>query len=330
MIDTLIFWNVLLVLTLIMHALFILVEMASLSMNRIRIAYLSSKDIVWAKKLSFLLARSYRLFGTVMIGTNLTLQLHSYCARSFYSSSGISPDWAPLLQICMIVIFAQLLPSIIGRKMGSLFLQKGIPLFYLSYRLFSPLIYICTLITRLKYILKRKKWKRDIPALSAEELPSLLAKEKKKKPFESLVTNFFKLHEKEIRKVALPLNCLISIEGSLTVQEACALLPPNTNFLLVKNKGSLSGIVEIRTLIQSTLTAPLNSIKKDPWILHGGMSVRSALTKFKSHREEIGIVTNMKNIPIGYLTLDDLLKEFTTQSYERTYETSCFLNTHSA
>jgi putative hemolysin len=314
MIDTIVFWNLLILSTLVFQAFFIMLEMASLSANRIRIAYLSSKNERWATRLNFLLARPYRLFGTVMIGANLALQLHSFFARSFYTSIGIEPDWAPFLEIAMIVLFAELIPSIIGRTKGLTIAKWGVPTLYFFYRLFSPLIFACTLVTRIKYIIKRKEWKRDIPSLSAEELPELLSTTQKKEPFEILITNFFQLHEKEVRIIAYPLHYLYSAESHMKVQEALKSVPKGASYILVREKGVPSGIIKTAELLQSHESISLKSIQKELWVLQGSLTVRRALTMFKSHQQELAIVKNEKNIVVGFLTLEALLNELTSSS----------------
>lgn len=87
-----------------------MLELAAVSFNRVRLEYYVSKKIKRAVWLHYLLQKPSRLFGTVMLGVNVALQVGSQSAREFYSSIGLDPNWAPLSQVFLVVILAELTP----------------------------------------------------------------------------------------------------------------------------------------------------------------------------------------------------------------------------
>lgn len=90
------FFLFLIILSLIVEGFFSMMEMACVSFNKVRLHYYVTKGNHKAKWISFLLSRPTRLFGTTLIGVNIALEFGSECARRFYMSLGLSPDWAPI------------------------------------------------------------------------------------------------------------------------------------------------------------------------------------------------------------------------------------------
>lgn len=311
MIITIVVWTTLLLITLLIQASFTMVEMAGVSLNRIHIAYLSKKGETWAKRLNLLLARPYRFFGTVMVGANLALQFHSLCARTFYERIGLQPDLAPLIQVFIVVLFAELLPSILGRRYQERIARLGIPIMFLCYRLFSPIIFVCTVLSRIKYIFKTKEWKRDIPSLSIEELPILLSDEKKQNPFQLLISNLFQTHEKEVRHSALSLSHLFKVDSQQRAQTVAMNLPQGIEYILMLEDGKPKGILNVSTILNAPADAAIGELERECWTIQGSSTVRRALSMFLSHQEQVALITNQKNQMIGYLTLDVLLSELT-------------------
>ncbi|MES2274306.1 MAG: DUF21 domain-containing protein, partial [Chlamydiota bacterium] len=60
--------------------------------------------------------RPSRLFGTTLIGINTALVFGSECARHIYESVHLDPDWAPLTQVLLVVIFGELAPMFAARR----------------------------------------------------------------------------------------------------------------------------------------------------------------------------------------------------------------------
>ena len=119
---------------------FSMMEMACVSFNRVRLQYYLTKSNKKASYINFLIRRPYRLFGTVMLGVNIALQIGSESSRRCYSLLGIPPEYAPATQIFLVVIFAELLPLAISRKIPEKIALKGAPILYCAHHLFYPLI----------------------------------------------------------------------------------------------------------------------------------------------------------------------------------------------
>src|SRR5271168_1923794 len=110
------FWLSLTILCIAVQGVYSMLELASVSFNRVRLEYYVAKKIKRAMWLHYLLQKPSRLFGTVMLGVNVALQIGSQTSREFYSSVGLDPDLAPLTQVFLVVILAELTPLFAARR----------------------------------------------------------------------------------------------------------------------------------------------------------------------------------------------------------------------
>ncbi len=116
-------------LSIIMLAFYSMTEMACVSFNKVRLQYYVSKGMKRAIWLNALLQHPSRLFGTTLIGVNIAMFFGSEFSRQFYSSIGLNPDWSPLTQVILVVIFGELAPMFAARRYPEHVSILGIPPF---------------------------------------------------------------------------------------------------------------------------------------------------------------------------------------------------------
>ena len=126
------FFLFLMIASLIVQGFYSMLEMACVSFNRVRLQYFASQKSKRAQWLSYLLNRPTYLFGTTLIGVNTALQFGSECSRRFYETLGLSPDWAPLSQVFIVLIFAELVPMFAARRFAESISMLGIPIIYIT------------------------------------------------------------------------------------------------------------------------------------------------------------------------------------------------------
>lgn len=171
-------WKFYLLLTLLFiatQAVFAMLEMATICFNKVRLQYWVSQGKRRAKWLSHLLSRPGLLFGTVLIGINASLLIGSECSRRLYEAMGYSPDWAPLSQIFIVILFAELIPMFAGMRYAEHAAMLGVPLLYVSSIILRPLIWVIDLICNLVNRLLGSPRKEGL-FLSREELQYLFEK----------------------------------------------------------------------------------------------------------------------------------------------------------
>ena len=145
-------WLFFLLLTLIcivIHGFFSMFEMAAVSFNKIRMHYFVNKNYKRAIWLSHLLDKPSRLFGTTLIGVNTFLQIGSEASRRFYESLNLNPDIAPITQIIVVLIFAELSPMFAARRYSEHVAMLGIPIIIFTSKILTPVIILIDWIAHL-------------------------------------------------------------------------------------------------------------------------------------------------------------------------------------
>lgn len=174
MTSTALWWLFFNLLSIFLLGFYSMMEMACVSFNKIRLHYYVYKGNKRAKWLNYLLHHPFRLFGTTLIGVNVSMVVGSECAREFHSAVGLDPDLAPLSQVILVVIFGELAPMFAARLFPEYIAMMGVPLIYASAKLLSPALKLIGLISNLvNFFIKGKSHDADI-FLSQEELQNIL------------------------------------------------------------------------------------------------------------------------------------------------------------
>lgn len=299
------------------HGFYSMLEMASVSFNRVRLQYFVGKNNRRALWLMRLLNHPIRLFGTTLIGVNTAMQFGSECARRFYASVGLSPDWSPLSQIFIVLIFAELAPMFAARRYAERVAMLGIPLVYLTSLILSPLIYgldlLCRLVNRVLrtsassgLYLSRDELQRAIEA--RETAPSVEEKEHDN----PILVNLFTLKEKTARDVMSPLNEFKCVASDDTVAGLrCALELEAAPFVLVYHR-ALANIVAVaypRDLLRLAGETPIRAHSRSPWFITEKNSTLEIIKEFKRNNQSLAVVLDQHGSAVGVLTLDDIVDE---------------------
>src|SRR3990167_4141710 len=118
-------WLILTFLCIALQSLFAMLEMASVSFNKMRLQYYVTKGNRCAQMLASLLQNPSRLFGTTLLIVNFAMQVGSECSRRYYGSMGINPNWAPLTQVFLVLVFAELSPLLAARNYAENVIMLG-------------------------------------------------------------------------------------------------------------------------------------------------------------------------------------------------------------
>lgn len=312
-------WQLFLILifvSLIVEGFFSMMEMACVSFNRVRLQYYVSKGNKRAKWISELLNSPAKLFGTTLIGVNAALQFGSECARQFYQSLGISPDWSAVSQIFLVLILAELAPMFAARRYAEHVSMLGIPVIYVFSKIMVPVIWflngICFVINKLC----------KIPAshgmhLTRDELQKAIeAREDKESAdqtdFDTVVANIFTLKSKAAKDLMHPIEKGKLIPSSCTAEQVSETL----NFeyfpylpVFHISKQNIVGIVYPRDLLKIDVQSKVREFAKQPWFILEKNSILQILKQFRKNNQTVAIVLNQSGLATGILTLDMIIKE---------------------
>ena len=300
----------------LLEGFFSMFEMACVSFNKVRLYYYVSKNSRRAIWLQTLLQRPSALFGTTLIMITLSLQLGSEAARRLYESLGLPPEWSPLSQIFVVLLFGELSPLFAARRSPEPVALWGVPVVYFFSRLLTPFIH---LIDRLYSVVTRKLRKADGEAhlfLSREEIQKAFEEKKggiEAEAFSStIVGNIFSLKEKKVQQLMEPLSSILSFSSDVSVGEVCLVLKKNYSpyvLLFHPQPENVVFVLASRDLLRAQEQERASTYGMKPWFIPEYSPSVQILDAFKKRNQSLAIVVNSLGNAMGFLTLELLIDQ---------------------
>ena len=309
--DSFIFWLGVNLLCIFIQGFLSMMEMACVSFNRVRLQYYLTKNNKKASYINFLIRRPYRLFGTVMLGVNIALQIGSESSRTCYKLIGIPPEYAPITQIFLVVIFAELLPLAISRKIPEKIALKGAPILYCAHYLFYPLIQCVGGITNIIYFILNIKKETLHSTLSRDELQKTLETHHEEQDFNVIATNIFSLSATSVEQVCQSLDQIPMLSANASVQDFCKLIRRHrVDFVPIyhKVKKNVVGIAFPKNLINRNPNDPVATYLSSPWFVTAKSKLIHVIQEFRKNSSNVAIVLNDNGEPMGALGLHTVFK----------------------
>ncbi len=311
------FYLGLIVVCLMVQGFYAMLEMACISFSKVRLQYFVSRGNIRAKWLSYLLKRPALLFGTTLIGVNFALQLGSEASRHFYESLGLPPDIAPLSQLFLVIIFAEIAPLFAGRRYAEHVVMLGIPILFASSIVLRPVIWafdlLCTAINRLVGSPKATGL-----YLTREEVEKVLEEQEvrpspeKEREFNTVVGNIFSLKNKTAKELMKPLSQVAMIPSICKIAEMRSLLSAEYFPYLPIYHRKIENIVAIaypRDLLRFHEDATVREHARPPWFITHTTSILQILKEFRRNNRSIAVILNEAGVAVGILTLDEIVDE---------------------
>ena len=305
-------------LSIVVLAFYSMAEMACVSLNKIRLQYYYSKGNTRAAWLDYLLHNPSRLFGTTLIMVNLAMVIGSECARDFHRAIGLDPDWAPLSQVFLVVVFGELAPIFAARRYPEHVAMITAPVIYFSAKLLTPFLWIVSGISKLSNYLARGRESDENFYINQEELQKLLEEQddtKSNRPegedFDTITANIFKMNKKEAEQIMVPIAKILMIDANATIKNARHLMAKTKERYLpiyLKDIHNVIGIAFPRDLIRIPDNKRLRDYCQPPWFITQNTNIMQILKQFKSNNQSAAVVLDGRGHTIGILSLDNIME----------------------
>lgn len=313
-------WLGLNILSILVLSFYSMMEMACVSFNKARLQYYFSKGFKRAIWLNFLLQNPSRLFGTTLIGVNVAMIVGSECSRQFYLAIGLNPDFAPLSQVIIVVIFGELSPMFAARRYPEHVAMLGIPLVYASAKIMAPFIWGIGAISSLVNKIVGGEEKSNNIFLNREELQKILEEQDEEHPsslgkredFNLIVSNIFNLRDKEAGQVMEPLSSIQMLPSNSTISQMKKILQNTTQRYVPIYHHDVTNIIGIATprdLIRAPQNRRIRDYARPPWFITHSTKTLQIIKQFQNNKQWVAIVLDDKGEAIGTITLDDVLEE---------------------
>ena len=296
----------------LMESFFSMFEMACVSLNKVKLRYWAAKKTKRAVWLEFLLNKPSNLFGTTIIAVNTVMQIGSEAARRFYESLNLSPDWAPLSQIIVVLIFGELAPLFAARRHSEHVAYLSVPIVYVISRIFTPLVWVIEKISKASNLLFGRPKLEFF--LSKEELQKALEEPTKSSKIESksldtIISSIFSLKEKQASSIMIPINLVKIIPSNFTLnqlQRALSLKYFPCIPLYHNNVHNIVAVAYPRDLLKANENNRVMDFAKPPWFITEDMLTLDVLKQFRTNNQSIAVVVDKSGKSIGFITLDQI------------------------
>jgi putative hemolysin len=313
-----VWWLSLNIFVTIIMSFFSMVEMAAVSFNKVRFHYYVSKGNKRAQWLNYLMENPSYLFGTTLIGVNVTMMVGSECARQFYQALGYSPDLAPITQVLFVITVGELAPMFAARRYSEHVTMLGIPFLYATALAMKPLLIGIDYLTRaIDWMIGRREGEHTNIFLSREELEKIIEEQEETsssdtEDFNIIVSNIFSLRGRVARQVMEPLSPLHMQPASSTVGHIReVLLKTHLSYVPVYHRdvSNIVGMAFPRDLLRVPDQHSVRDYCRSPWFITEDARILDVLSQFRHNNQTVAVVLNNKGKAVGVLTLDAVLEE---------------------
>lgn len=307
-----IFYLFLTLLSVAVQGLFAFFEMACVSFNKVRLQYyvsLGEKRALW---LNALLKRPSRLFGTTLIGVNTALFIGSESARRFYESIHLNPDWAPLSQIAIVVIFGELVPLFAARRHPEQAAILCVPLMILVARILSPVIWAFDALSRLVHRFAGEGKEMSLYLSRDEVKMAFQDREEGEDESSEILGNIFSLKNLTAGQLMLPLAKTQMAPSHATLAEVRHLLSIHYAPILPiyhRTPQNIVAIAHVRVLLRLEDHQKILDQTRPPWFVTRDTSVLQILEQFRRNNQSAAVILGASGQACGILTLDQILAE---------------------
>ncbi|MDE3045572.1 MAG: HlyC/CorC family transporter [Verrucomicrobiota bacterium] len=303
-------WLLLTLLAVIIQGFFAFFEMACVSFNKVRLHYYVSRGFRRATWLNYLLKRPSRLFGTTLIAINASLQIGSECARRFYESIHIDPDWAPVTQVLIVVVFGELIPMFAARRHPEQMAIAFVPFMVFLARLLSPITWVFDRCARLIHCMLAKS--QETPLFLSREEVRMAFEERElgEDEFNDVVSAIFQLKHRTAGQLMLPLAEAQMVSAEANVREVRERLSHRYVPLLPvydRLSQNVISIVYLRDLLRLSDEQKISEAGKSPWFVTKDTSILQLLDQFRRNNQSLAVILDFSGSACGILTLDQIV-----------------------
>lgn len=294
------------------QALFAFFEMACVSFNKVRLQYyvsIRSRRAIW---LNYLIKSPSRLFGTTLIGITTSLVIGSECARRFYESIHLDPDWAPLTQIPLVVIFGELAPMFAARRHPEQAAMFCVPLMIVLAKILTPITMAFEAISKLIHKMMGKQTEAPLFLTREEVRMAFEEKESGTDEFNAAVGRIFLLKNLSAGLLMTPIEQVQTVSSSATLSDVRHLLSVHyTPVIPIYHRSihNIVGIATLRDLLPLEEGKKVIDIARSPWFVTRDTSILQLLQQFKRNNQSTAVILDPTGQAAGILRLDQILRE---------------------
>lgn len=318
-------------------AFFSAAETGLMAVNRYRLRHLANEGHRGAHLASYLLARTDKLLGVILLGSTFSISatttLATLIAVRLFGQGELILTLSTLSIAFSILVFSEITPKVMAAAYPerTAFLASYVLIVLL--KLTQPVTWFVNLFVRALLGLLRLKpqFEETVQAVSMEELRTIVAESGKFIPqkHRSILLNLFELESITVDDVMTAHTQIECIDFDAPPEAIAEQISTSHHTRLPVRAGQAEeviGILHIRKVLHQAQNGELTreslrEVMSDPYFVPSGTSLYTQLQQFQEKQQRMAMVVDEYGELKGVVTLEDILEEivgeFTTQSPSR-------------
>jgi putative hemolysin len=303
----------------VLSAFFSSSETALMSMDRMRIKYLSDKNYPGARKLEALIDDPEGLLSTILVGNNLVnIAVSVFATTLLIDLFGSRGEYLTILILTpLLLIFAEVCPKTYAAR----YPEK------LSFRILYPIRVVMWLLTPVNWVITRIsglltslfKGEDARPLISEDEILTMIkfgetagvvAKDKRR-----MLHGVFELSEIRVRDVMVPRTEVVGIEVDTPFSELIGIAARAHHSRFPVYSGDLDHIVgiihikEILSFVEQPDNFSMREVARAPYFVPEAKPVETLMQAFRRKQIHLAVVVDEHGGVEGIVTLEDIVEE---------------------
>jgi Mg2+/Co2+ transporter CorB len=310
---------------LLLSGFFAMAETSMMAVNRYRLRHLATTGHRGAKLAEWLLARTDKLLGVVLLGNNLinaaATSLLTVLAMRLFGANEVALSIATLTATFLILVFGEVTPKVIGASYPDRIAPASSFVLVPLLKVFYPVVWFVNLFVRVLLKLTRLTPPSggNGNTMGVEELRTILAESGSFLPasHRGILANLFDLENLTVDDVMRHRGEIEAINLNADLDEVAHHLETSHHSHLPVYRDELNdvlGIVNVRRALTRlseksfTLDELVESLKA-PYFVPAGTPLLTQLGHFQDNRQSMALVVDEYGDLMGLVTVEDVLEE---------------------
>ena len=309
---------------LLVSGFFAMAETSMMAVNRYRLRTLAKDGHQGARLAEWLLARTDKLLGVVLLGNNLinaaAASLVTVIAFRYFGHEEFSLTVATLTVTFLILVFSEVTPKVLGAAYADRIAPIASFVLAPLLKLAQPAVWFVNLFVQgLLGLMRLKPEAATDNPLGVEELRTLLAESGSFLPAQhrSILMNLFDLEALTVDDVMIPRGQIEAIDASSDQEVVRRQLATSHHGRLPVYEGepnNLIGLVQVRRALARMTEdgfddGELRSCLREPYYIPSGTNLYTQLAQFQTTRQSLGLVVDEYGELLGLVSVADVLEE---------------------
>lgn len=319
---------------LLLSAFFSMAETAMMAVSRLRLRHLAREGSRAAHLTQFLLDRTDRLLGVILLGNNLVNNVLATLVTALAIHYFGQGEWvlagaAGSLTFALLV-FAEITPKVIGATYPERIALPASYVLAVLLRLATPAVWFVNLFVGavLRVLHVRQRSSAEATQLTPQELRTIVLEGANFIPSKhrSILLNLFDLEQLAVDDVMTPRARIEALDISESPEAIGRQLKTCYHNKLPVYEGDIArvlGVLHVRKLLpllgeQSLTAEQIREKMVTPYYIPTGTPLLQQLQMFQDNRQRVGLIVDEYGDVRGLVTLEDIVEEivgeFTTQA----------------